>query len=47
MASAAARRRALLGSLLPAARPYLYRYGYFVALAYALPLAAAVYTGEG
>jgi hypothetical protein len=38
---------ALLASLLPTARPYLYRYGYFVALAYVLPLAAAVYTGEG
>jgi hypothetical protein len=38
---------ALLGSLLPAARPYLSRYGYFVALGFALPLAAAVYTGEG
>jgi hypothetical protein len=38
---------ALLGALLPAARPYLARYGYFVGLGYALPLAAAVYTGEG
>jgi hypothetical protein len=38
---------ALLGSLLPAARPYLARYGYFVGFGFALPLAAAVYTGEG
>lgn len=38
---------AALGALLPAARGYLARYGYFVALGYALPLAAAVYTGQG
>lgn len=38
---------AALGALLPAARPYLVRYGYFVVLGFALPLGAAVYTGEG
>jgi hypothetical protein len=38
---------AVVGALLPAARGYLARYGYFVLLGYALPLAAAVYTGEG
>jgi hypothetical protein len=38
---------ALVGALLPSARPYLARYGYFIALGYLLPLAAAVYTGEG
>lgn len=38
---------ALLGALLPNARSYLARYGYFIVLAFALPLAAAVYTGEG
>lgn len=38
---------ALAGALLPGARPYLARYGYFVLLGFALPLAAAVYTGEG
>lgn len=38
---------ALIGALLPAARLYLARYGYFLLLGYALPLAAAVYTGEG
>jgi len=38
---------ALACALLPAARPYLARYGYFVLLGLALPLAAGVYTGEG
>lgn len=38
---------ALLGALLPAARPYLARHGYFVGLGFTLPLVAAVYTGEG
>lgn len=36
----------LLGALRPGSRPYLRRYGYFIVLTLALPLAAAVYTGE-
>lgn len=38
---------ACLGALRSAARPYLRRYGYLILLSFMLPLAAAVYTGEG